>query len=241
MKSLLEGIVNGDSTKFDALIETVQTSVSIGSTSATCHFHCICLDGNGRPKTGVLIDYLISCLVDYAIPRKRISEALEHSKTNNSFEMGASLVSEAKGLFTREKTTGEGGELILYLFAEKLLKLPQLACKMNLKTSTAMHVHGADGLHVGVDEDKNKLCLYWGESKFHASVNNAISKCMKSIAPLLNSTSEAGSAGHRDIQILQQYLNVDNPELEIVLKNYLNPDHKNFNSVEFRGLCVVGF
>ncbi|WP_139768605.1 HamA C-terminal domain-containing protein, partial [Salmonella enterica] len=94
------------------------------------------------------------------------------------------LFMQAMGLFTSLSNSGEGGELILFLFAEKFLKLPQIICKMNLKTNPEMHYHGADGVHIGVDNQSQKLCLYWGESKLYSDLTQAIYKCMKSISPL---------------------------------------------------------
>jgi hypothetical protein len=125
----------------------------------------------------------------------------------------------------------------LFALAEKLLQLPQLICKMSLKTNTRMHIHGADGLHAGVDEQTGKLLLYWGESKIFGDVTSAVRDCLKSLAPML----QDHEASKRDLQLLQRHLDVDNEDLENALKKVLNPDDPAFNSLEFRGLCLVGF
>jgi len=65
--------------------------------------------------------------------------------------------------------------------------------QMDLKTNSQMHVHGADGLHVGVDTEAKRLVLYWGESKIYANATDAIRKCLSSLAPMLR-TDENGSA-----------------------------------------------
>lgn len=239
--SALEDIVRGDDTGLNAFFHVVDTGVTVAETSATCHFHCINLDGNGRPRVDALVKHLICHLVDYAIPRKRIIEAMEFQQETGSTTKNVQLIIEAMGLFSRLAKSGEGGELILFLLAERFLKLPQLICKMNLKTSTQMHYHGADGLHIGVDKDKEKLCLYWGESKLFSNVSNGVYECMKSIAPLLLGAGGVGSPEERDLQLLGQFMNVEDPALENALKGYLDPDSPNFNSVEFRGLCLVGF
>ncbi|MCC7942859.1 DUF1837 domain-containing protein, partial [Escherichia coli] len=132
-------------------------------------------------------------------------------------------------------------ELILFLFAEKFLKLPQIICKMNLKTNPEMHYHGADGVHIGVDNHSQKLCLYWGESKLYSDLSQAIYKCMKSISPLITSSLGTGSAEERDIQLLSDFMNVDDPKLENALKKFLDPDEPEFNKLEYRGICLVGF
>lgn len=151
------------------------------------------------------------------------------------------LFMQAMGLFTSLSNSGEGGELILFLFAEKFLKLPQIICKMNLKTNPEMHYHGADGVHIGVDNQSQKLCLYWGESKLYSDLTQAIYKCMKSISPLITSSFGSGSAEERDIQLLSDFMNVDDPKLEVALKKFLDPDEPEFNKLEYRGICLVGF
>ncbi|MGK9010558.1 HamA C-terminal domain-containing protein [Serratia marcescens] len=241
LHSALEDLVRGDDTSLNSFFHVVDTDVTVDETAATCHFHCINLDGNGRPRVDALVKHLVCHLVDYAIPRKRIIEAYEAKKKTGSSMATMKLLFEAIGLFSRLAKSGEGGELILFLLAERFLKLPQLICKMNLKTSTQMHYHGADGLHIGVDKDKEKLCLYWGESKLFSNVTGGVYECMKSIAPLLLGEGGLGSPEERDLQLLGQYVNVEDPALENALKNYLDPDSPNFNKVEFRGLCLVGF
>jgi hypothetical protein len=116
--------------------------------------------------------------------------------------------------------SGEGGELLLFALAEKLLRLPQLICKMSLKTNTRMHIHGADGLHAGVDDETGKLVLYWGESKIYGDVVAAVRDCLASLAPML----QDHEASKRDLQLLQRHLDVDNEALEDALKKFLNPD-----------------
>lgn len=148
---------------------------------------------------------------------------------------------QAQKLFSRLANSGEGGELILFLFAERFLKLPQVICKMNLKTSSQMHFHGADGVYMGVDRETNKLCLYWGESKLYSSATNAVYECMKSIAPLVSGNMGNGSAEERDMQLLSDFMNVDDDDLESALKKFLDPDDSAFNQLEYRGICLVGF
>jgi hypothetical protein len=147
------------------------------------------------------------------------------------------LHTKAQKLFTDLLQSGEGGELLLFALAEKLLQLPQLICKMSLKTNTRMHIHGADGLHAGVEEESGKLLLYWGESKIFGDVTSAVRDCLKSLAPMLQDPE----VSKRDLQLLQRHLDVDNDDLENALKKFLNPDDPAFNSLEFRGLCLVGF
>lgn len=241
LHSALEKLVRNDGDTINSYFHEVKTHCLIEGTSASCHFHCINLDGNGRPKVDALVQYLVSNIIDYAIPRKKINEAIKYQQeTNSTFKIGK-LFSQAMGLFTRLSNSGEGGELILFLFAEKFLKLPQIICKMNLKTSSQMHFHGADAVHIGVDKETEKLCLYWGESKLYSDLTQAIYHCMKSITPIITGNMGAGSAEERDIQLLSDFMNVDDEDLECALKKYLNPDDPCFNKLEYRGVCLVGF
>lgn len=76
-----------------------------------------------------------------------MADAKARDEKWNSGEAVAALHEEAKRSFTDLALTGEGGEMLLFLLAERLLKLPQILCKMDLKTDTRLHYHGADGVY----------------------------------------------------------------------------------------------
>lgn len=241
LKKALEELARGEKSELNAYFHEIQTKVSLENTSAVCHFHCLTLDGIGRPRVDGLIDFLINTMVDYSIPRNKIQEAYKDFIATGSSVKINQLARQAKGVFTRIDNSGEAGELILFTLAERFLKLPQLMCKMNLKTSSEMHFHGADGVHAGVDIFTNRLCLYWGESKLHAKPSDAVRECLKSIGPILTGTGAIGGAESRDLQLLQNYLTLNDPELEEALKRFLNPDCEDFNKLQYRGICLVGF
>jgi hypothetical protein len=211
--------------------------VTVDGTNITTHCHCLTLDGSGRPRIEDLVDAVAEHVLDYAIPRSEYRAAREEADRTGSSQKVVRLHTKAQNLFTDLIQSGEGGELLLFALAEKLLQLPQLICKMSLKTNPRMHFHGADGLHAGVDEQTGKLLLYWGESKIYGDITSAIRDCLKSLAPMLLDHE----ASKRDLQLLQRHLDVDNDDLENALKKFLNPDDPAFNSLEFRGLCLVGF
>ena len=241
LKQSLDNLARSKKTQLKNYFHEVKTGVTIDGTYAQCHIHCINLDGNGRPLIEGIISYLIELILDYAIPRSHINEAMKFFQETGSTSKILKLGKQANELFTRLDKSGEGGELLLFALAEHFLKLPQLICKMNLKTSSEMHFHGADGLHAGVDVDTKKFCLYWGESKLYADTAAAINNCMKSLGPILNSSGASGSSSSRDLQLLGSYLDVDDPELERALKAYLDPSNEDFLKVQYRGLCLVGF
>lgn len=233
----LKRLARGTPTALAGLLHDVESHVIVDSTQVTAHCHCLKLDGNGRPRTEDLVKVIAEHVLDYAIPRSQISEAYEEYRRSHSTQKLMRLAVEARSLFTDLEQSGEGGELLLFALAEKLLQLPQLICKMSLKTNTRMHVHGADGLHAGADPGTGKLLLYWGESKIYGDITSAVRDCLASIRPMLAEYSSA----QRDLQLLQRHADLDNPEIEAALKKYLDPDTEEFNSLEFRGLCLVGF
>jgi hypothetical protein len=196
------------------------------------------VDPNGRPRVDALIEQLLNQVVDYCIPRSRVAEALALSRGTGSPAALVALDREARGLFAKMKTSGEGGELLLYLLLENALGLPQLMCKMPLKTSTAMHVHGVDGVHGKLLENGN-LALYWGESKLHADVNAAIDECFKSIGPYL--LDSGGGDAKRDLLLIRSNLDAGDEDVTAALVRYFDNTKPEAGRVEYRGACLVGF
>lgn len=239
VQEILEQVARGDPADLNAVLHTVEQDAVIQGTRITTHTHCIALDGNKKPRVGEFAKQVAQYVTEYAIPRSRIEDAFAHRDKTRMSNRVNRIAAEARGLFTSLEKSGEGGELLLFVLGETLLKLPQLICKMDLKTSSAMHYHGADGLHVGAED--GKLLLYWGESKLHAAPTDAIRDCLASVAPLLNGAGGSGSPEERDIQLLQRGVDFNDSALEAALKSFLNPEHPNFNKTEFRGLCLVGF
>jgi hypothetical protein len=230
-------MARGSSTDLAGLLHDVETHAVVDGTKVTAHCHCVKLDGNGRPRVDDLVRVVAEHILDYAIPRSEIRRAQEEFNRSKSTQKLVRLHNTAKSLFTDLEQSGEGGELLLFALAEKLLRLPQLLCKMSLKTNSRMHIHGADGLHAGVDAASGRLVLYWGESKVYADVTGAIRECLASVAPMLTT----GTAGQRDLQLLQRHADLADEPLECALKKFLDPDSEEFNALEFRGLCLVGF
>lgn len=237
LEERLKRLARGTPMALSGLLHDIESHVTVDGTLVTAHCHCLKLDGNGRPRTEDFVRAIAEHVLDYVIPRSEIRAASEEFLLNRSTQKLVHLTNEARSLFTDSEVSGEGGELLLFVLAEKVLQLPQLICKMSLKTNTRMHAHGADGLHTGVDPATGKLLLYWGESKIHGDVTGAVRECLASIRPMLAEYS----TGQRDLQLLQRHADLDDPELEAALKKYLDPDADEFTSLEFRGLCLVGF
>ncbi len=196
---------------------------------------------------------MLYSLVDYVIPRSKI-----HAANGKSAEL-IKLFEEAKkklidywiykkslcdkGEITPEdcRRSGEEGEILLFLLAEQILKLPQAICKMSFKTSNKMPIHGSDGVHIGLTEDLQKLALHYGEAKIYANISDAIKNCIESIEPYLTKSDDG-----TDLNLLNTYCDFGNSDYEIALKeklkNYFDPEHrKNKLFTEVRGICLIGF
>lgn len=237
----LRSLARGDAVDVKSYLNNIETHFDIAGCKFIWHCHSIKLDGNGRPRVNAFIEFLTGCVLDYAIPRSSINEAFDEFGKTKSSNKVMLLHNQARELFTSIINSGEGGELLLFVLAERILNLPQLLCKMDFKTNTQMHIHGLDGIHVGYDTTASKLNLYYGESKLHKTPNGAITECISSLAPYLLSNGGTNSKSKRDLQLLSRHLDLDKPDLEAALVAYFDPQKDEYNSMEIMGLCLVGF
>lgn len=235
----LERLIRQPHEDISAYLPSVKINVQIANTKAVAHFHMLAFDGNDRPRTAELAAYLGNIIIDYAIPRSKILESQQRDLQENTTRHVSELKRKAKALFTDIEKTGEGGEMLLYLLAQCILKMPQILCKMSLKTSGKVHIHGTDGLHIKYDTVVKKLALYWGESKLYTDIGQAMTECLDSIKPYLVDSSKG--TNDRDLQLFRDNLDLIDGDLENELLNYLDPDHPNFNKMQFRGICLIGF
>lgn len=204
------------------------------------HCHCLAVDANGRVQPHRLAEFMRNNVVDYAIPRSKLAEAKARDAKYKSSESVTELVERAKRSFTDLAKTGEGGELLLFLLAERFLKLPQILCKMDLKTDTRMHYHGADGVYAGVTPD-GVLKVYWGESKVYAKATTAIRDCLASLAPFLVEPEHEGAERERDLVLLSDKAELHDPALVDALKKYFDKSSVMSRRVKYCGVALVGF
>ena len=221
----------------EAYMLSVEEPVLLAGTHATCRCHFVAFDGNQKPMINELVSWLVAQAVDYCIPRSRIREAEAASIRMKSTQPIVELVAEANGLFTKLKTSGEGGEMLLYLLLEIALGLPQLLCKMPLKTDEEMHIHGTDGVHGQLLSD-GTLALYWGESKLYKSVNEAVDGCIEGLAPFLKSLG--GKQAKRDIELLRDHLDLSDSNLTDAIKAYFTAGATQRTQLQARGAALVG-
>gem|GEM_PF-279453 len=244
MKELIEKLIRSGGEGIDSYFTEVKTHLSVTGTKALAHCYFLNLDGNGRPRTGDLANFIAMNILDYSIPRSEINEARAKNIKHNTEKYTQELAQKARALFTTVETTGEGGEMLLYVLVQEILKLPQLICKMPLKTNSESHYQGVDGVHVSVDINsvgEEILSLYWGESKLHSSFSKAVSECVKSVKKLLLSEDGSGSDANRDLQLIQDNLDAVDEKLENAIVRYLDKKNPLFNKVNFKSVCLIGF
>jgi hypothetical protein len=230
----------GNPDALDVHLTLVERDVQIEGHSVNIHCHCLTVDGNGRVQPHRLAEFMRNAVADYAIPRSKLAAAKARDAKYNSSEAVAELVERAKRSFTDLAKTGEGGEMLLFLLAERFLKLPQILCKMDLKTDTRMHYHGADGVYAGVTPE-GILKLYWGESKVYKKAGAAIRDCFASLASFLIEPEHEEAARERDLMLLSDKADLNDSTLTDALKKYFDKSSVMSKRVQYCGVALVGF
>lgn len=211
---------------------------TIPNTSTNYRVFWLANDANGNDRTAALAQHLYYRITDYCIPRNRIEEADALDAREGGKMHASQLQDEARRLFLDADASGEGGELLLFFLLEAELQIPQILCKMPLKTNSQMPIHGVDGVHASLLED-GTLAVYWGESKLYADVQSAMTACFDSIAPFL--LDDGTGVTHRDITLVRDNLDVGDRDLALRLVRYFTDDAPERNALRVRGACLVGF
>lgn len=241
IKEHLDALVRGNHSNIEAYLREVCKNEHVDKTSADMHIYMLKLDGNKRPRINDFCNFLINRIVDYCIPPSEIRKAKEKDKEYNTTQHVVALCKRAERLFTSQENTGEVGELALSVLTQSILHMPQVLCKMPLKTNPEVHYHGADGVYGKYDVDTRKYCLYWGESKIYGDVGVALSDCFNSIKDLLIEEGVGGSRRERDMDLFRMNLDFDDQYLEDAIIEYLDPENAKYNFLEYRGVCLVGY
>jgi hypothetical protein len=238
--SLLTGTIRGGSKVTDAHLKEFGTNLAVADTKTRVHCYRLPIDANGRVRFKPLAEFLRERIVDYAIPRQRIEDAKKDFNATGSTALVSKLEKEAKSLFTSLSKSGEGGELLVFAFAEAVFGLSQVICKMSLKTSTEMHYHGADGVYAEGTDDGG-LNVYWGESKLYGDPSDAVRDCLGSLAPFLVDPDGDDSARSQDVFLINEFASFDDPKITEGLKRYFDLDDKQSLSVKHCGIALIGF
>lgn len=244
LTDLVTELLRTSEQEINSYITKVTSHVKLEGTKAISHCYFLTLDGNGNPQTKDFARFVARHVADYAIPRKEFANAQKYDTEHNTSRKTAQLIEKAKTLFTSLQKTGEGGEMLLYILVQEFLKLPQLICKMPLKTNNELHVNGADGIHVSIETNasgQDVLSLYWGEAKLYSNLSSAISNCFESLKDFLLSDGGADAPAERDLQLLRDNLDVLDEKLETAILKYLDKDDPLHNQVNYKGVCLIGF
>jgi len=231
----------GESGKLSVYLQEVCFNTSITNTEAKVYCHCLKLDGNGRPRLKDLTRFVAEKIIDYSIPRSEINQAKKHFEQTGSTTKFVELHKKASKLFTSLQKSGEGGEVLLYILTQEFLQVPQLLCKMPLKTNSQLHYNGADGIHVTYEDDIKKLIILWGESKLYSSMSDGIRECFESIKLFLLDEGGSSAEKERDIQLITTNIDILDDRLQNELLKYLDKDNALYSQLEYRGICFIGF
>lgn len=220
------------------LLPTAGDTVDLEGTAARCRCHFVASDGNNRVKIDALADKVARQALEYCTPRSRLLEAKAEFEMTGSYEGLVRLGNEARELFTKAESSGEAGEMLLYLLLEVGLGLPQIFCKMPLKTNPQVHVHGVDGVHGSLEPD-GRLGLYWCEAKLYGSASAATRECFSSLAPYL--LDDGSGPAERDLLLVRDGLDTGNEDLDRALKRFLDDDQTASQYRVVKGACLIGF
>jgi hypothetical protein len=236
----LESALTGNPEALEVHLTLVERDISIDGHLVKIHCHCLSIDGNGRVQPQRLAEFMRNAVADYAVPRSKLAEAKARDSRYNSTEAVTELVEQAKRSFTDLAKTGEGGEMLLFLLAERFLKLPQILCKMDLKTDNRMHYHGADGVYAGITPE-GLLKLYWGESKVYKDVKAAIRDCLNSLSPFLIEPDNEEAERECDLLLLSDKADLSNSNITNALKKYFDKSSPLSKRVQYCGVALIGF
>jgi hypothetical protein len=225
-------------------LEEVPFDWTSGMHRLTGSFHYITF-ADGVPTVQDFVEYLYDCLIPYCLPKSKVRDALQGIDPALDYHRIIRLGDDAKSLFIKAKNQlesgGEPGELILYALLEWVLKAPRLVSKMYLKTNNNMPVHGTDGIHLGYDEAKDLLTIYFGESKIYQSFSSAADAAFASMAELLANSGQIS----REIEILNNLsdLNSLDPAFRAKIADYINPYSTSKLTLQKRIVhaCLLGF
>jgi hypothetical protein len=231
----LNALLRGDWSELESTMVELEAPVAVGTTRAQLHVHYVRSDPNKRPRMKALAQQLAQQVILFCIPRSRFLDA-RNAPIALQGQAFSQLHIDAVGLFSKQKTTGEGMELLLYSLLEKKLGIPQIMSKMSLKTDSNVHVHGTDGIHAKLLDNGN-LALYWGEAKLYADSSSAIKDCFESLAPYLLGESDED----QDLFLVKHYTDTGDDEVTSRLLEYFDNRSMKSAHVEVRGACLIGF
>jgi hypothetical protein len=237
---LLSETVRAGGKVTDAHLKEICSAIEVEDTKTIVRCYRLPIDANGKVRFKPLAEFLRDRIIDYAIPRKRIDIAKNSFDETGSTALFSKLDREARALFTSLSKSGEGGELLVFAFAEAVFGLTQIICKMSLKTSPQMHYHGADGVYAKGNDDGG-LNVYWGESKLYGDPTVATRDCLSSLAPFLVDPEGSDASRAQDVFLINEFAEFDDPNVTEGLKKFFDFDDEKSLALKHCGIALVGF
>jgi hypothetical protein len=200
---------------------------------------------DGVPSLDGFVTLLYGQLVPYCIPRRIRDAKWAAMQSDGYWRHAAELLRPARDLFIRAGRDGrkasEVGELILFTLLEAAFGAPQLVCQMALKTSEAMPIHGADGIHVMPGRAQGAVCFVWGEAKLYKTLSSALDSACTSIKGFVERAGQRAPIG-REIDIIRDHLDMTmHAQLQSLLLDALDPYTPAYNQREEAFACFVRF
>lgn len=245
-----------EDTSFDGILKAI--------TDVKCEISGIAVSGdilylnytNGSPNEARLAQFLMRRIISFCVPpRKKASiraasgpDVASAKLTEVALETFRKVKERADG---KKNSSGEVGELLLFLMIEHYLKAPAIAYKMWYKANASDPVKGSDAIHARYDSSSNELFVYFGESKLHQNKYNGISDAAKSISEYHKEDEDGKIKKNRDIHLVTEIMDLnyagtqaEKETLIDILCAYLDPvseDYEKKDSVREVNACLIGW
>lgn len=199
---------------------------------------------DGQPTMKELIQLLYDRIPYFCLSRSQRKVHEDRFNADKDLRHMSEMLDKAKRLLIRNlnsaPTLGEPGEMFLFLLLEAILKAPRMVCKMSLKTSEEMPVHGADAIHLKYDNKSDTMTVYWGESKLGKKLSDALEDACKSIQAFVT-PKDGKTPRDRDIDILCDHIEIADPQERDAILRYCDPYEPAFKNLVEVHSCFVGF
>jgi hypothetical protein len=234
MESELSSLLSVDISEVSGLLKEFGPVARVKCDGICIHFHYIRFQNN-TPRINPFINKLCNHIVNFCLKRDK----LKNVKTSQYRQ----LYKEAKLKFAQPKgaKTGEPGELILFFLLEGYARVPKIFSKMSLKTNNQMHVHGSDGVHLGINGQK--LVLHFGESKLYSVHTTGISEALSSVKDFVGTLggSSIDTQDEFEISVLTDNLDIPPGPLRNRVMDALDPYSAARDDLEYIHSCFIGF
>lgn len=215
----------GNYAGLDACLRELPNSYQSKSGRLKGHFYYLTFR-DGRQNIAKLAQYLYWRTMAFCLTRARRAELRQKFEETRDDRYVHEATDEARDLFVRARnsrdSTGEPGELLLFVLLEYFFKAPQVACKMSLKTAHNVPVFGADAVHMSYDSSKGLMLVYWGESKLREQLSSALDSTCSSVKDFI-SPRDHTKPQERDIKILQLHANIPDEATRRAYLKFFDP------------------